>query len=95
VFSELKETEFTHREALVELQKMGDTMDTMEQERADIITEVELRSKRRLRRWPSALTTLMRTMIHSLHRACLLPQLVIFRAPIAAYHVRDAQVMPI
>jgi nicotinamide N-methyltransferase len=47
-FSELKETESAHREALVELQKMRDTMDTMEQERADMVAEVEAQIEKAL-----------------------------------------------
>ena len=47
-FSELKETEVAHREALVELQKMRDTMDTMEQERAEMVAEVEAQIEKAL-----------------------------------------------
>ena len=47
-FSELKDTEVAHREALVELQKMRDTMDTMEQERADMVAEVEAQIEKAL-----------------------------------------------
>jgi nicotinamide N-methyltransferase len=46
--SELKDTESAHREALVELQKMHDTMDTMEQERADMVAEVEAQIEKAL-----------------------------------------------
>ena len=47
-FSELKETESAHREALVELQKMRDTMETMEQERAEMVAEVEAQIEKAL-----------------------------------------------
>ena len=46
--SELKETEFAHREALVELQKMRDTMENMEQERAEMVAEVEAQIEKAL-----------------------------------------------
>jgi nicotinamide N-methyltransferase len=46
--SELKETEGAHREALVELQKMRETMDTMEQERAEMVAEVEAQIEKAL-----------------------------------------------
>jgi EEF1A N-terminal glycine/lysine methyltransferase len=48
VFLELKETEVAHRDALVELQKMRDTMDTMEQERAEMVAEVEAQIEKAL-----------------------------------------------
>ena len=47
-FSELKETESAHRDALVELQKMHDTMDNMEQERAEMVAEVEAQIEKAL-----------------------------------------------
>jgi hypothetical protein len=47
-FPELKETESAHREALIELQKMRDTMDTMEQERAEMVAEVEAQIEKAL-----------------------------------------------
>jgi EEF1A N-terminal glycine/lysine methyltransferase len=47
-FPELKETEYAHREALVELQKMRDTMETMEQERAEMVAEVEAQIEKAL-----------------------------------------------
>jgi hypothetical protein len=37
VFLELKETEGARREALVELQKMRNTVDIMEEERAEMV----------------------------------------------------------
>jgi nicotinamide N-methyltransferase len=48
VFLELKDTEGAHREALVELQKMRDTMDFMEQERAEMVAEVEAQIEKAL-----------------------------------------------
>jgi hypothetical protein len=47
-FSELKDTEIAHRDALVELQKMRDTMDNMEQERAEMVAEVEAQIEKAL-----------------------------------------------
>lgn len=47
-FTELKETESAHREALIELQKMRDTMDNMEQERAEMVAEVEAQIEKAL-----------------------------------------------
>ena len=46
--SELKETESAHREALVELQKMRETMEFMEQERAEMVTKVEAQIEKAL-----------------------------------------------
>ncbi|KAI0296199.1 hypothetical protein BC826DRAFT_908484 [Russula brevipes] len=46
--NQLKETEGAHREALVELQKMRDTMDFMEQERAEMVAEVEAQIEKAL-----------------------------------------------
>jgi len=46
--SELKETESAHREALVELQKMCETMEFMEQERAEMVTKVEAQIEKAL-----------------------------------------------
>lgn len=45
---ELKETEAAHREALVELQKMHETMEIMEQERAEMVAEVEAQIEKAL-----------------------------------------------
>ncbi|KAI0275070.1 hypothetical protein BC834DRAFT_815136 [Gloeopeniophorella convolvens] len=39
--NQLRETEVAHRDALVELQTMRETMETMEQERAEMVAEVE------------------------------------------------------
>jgi EEF1A N-terminal glycine/lysine methyltransferase len=47
-FPELKETESAHREALIELQKMRDTMENMEQERAEMVAEVEAQIEKAL-----------------------------------------------
>jgi len=46
--SELRETESAHREALVELQKMRETMEFMEQECAEMVTEVEAQIEKAL-----------------------------------------------
>ena len=46
--SELKETEAAHLDALIELQKMRDTMETMEQERAEMVAEVEAQIEKAL-----------------------------------------------
>ncbi|KAJ3879902.1 DENN domain-containing protein [Lentinula edodes] len=46
--NQLKETESAHQEALNELAKMKDAMDTMELERADMIAEVEAQIERAL-----------------------------------------------
>ncbi len=48
LFLELKETESAHREALIELQKMHETMETMEQERAEMVAEVEAQIEKAL-----------------------------------------------
>jgi nicotinamide N-methyltransferase len=47
-FSELKQTESAHGDALIELQKMRDTMDNMEQERAEMVAEVEAQIEKAL-----------------------------------------------
>jgi EEF1A N-terminal glycine/lysine methyltransferase len=47
-FSELKQTESAHGDALTELQKMRDTMDNMEQERAEMVAEVEAQIEKAL-----------------------------------------------
>ncbi|KAI0285313.1 hypothetical protein BGY98DRAFT_1092930 [Russula aff. rugulosa BPL654] len=46
--NQLKETESAHREALIELQKMRDTMENMEQERAEMVAEVEAQIEKAL-----------------------------------------------
>ncbi|KAH9004017.1 hypothetical protein EDB86DRAFT_2886260 [Lactarius hatsudake] len=46
--NQLKETEVAHRDALVELQKMRDTMENMEQERAEMVAEVEAQIEKAL-----------------------------------------------
>ncbi|KAI0308207.1 hypothetical protein B0F90DRAFT_1621067 [Multifurca ochricompacta] len=46
--NQLKETEAAHREALVELQKMRETMEIMEQERAEMVAEVEAQIEKAL-----------------------------------------------
>jgi EEF1A N-terminal glycine/lysine methyltransferase len=48
IFTELKDTEAAHRDALVELQKMRDTMEIMEQERAEMVAEVEAQIEKAL-----------------------------------------------
>ncbi|KAH9081650.1 hypothetical protein EDB83DRAFT_2512508 [Lactarius deliciosus] len=45
---QLKDTEVAHRDALVELQKMRDTMENMEQERAEMVAEVEAQIEKAL-----------------------------------------------
>ncbi|KAH7930967.1 hypothetical protein BV22DRAFT_1108857 [Leucogyrophana mollusca] len=45
---ELKDTEHAHKEALVELQRMRDTMERMEEERAEMVAEVEAQIERAL-----------------------------------------------
>lgn len=45
---ELKETESAHTEALVELRKMRETMEYMEQERAEMVAEVEAQIEKAL-----------------------------------------------
>lgn len=45
---ELKETETAHKDALEELEKMKETMEAMELERADMIAEVEAQIERAL-----------------------------------------------
>jgi hypothetical protein len=46
--SELKETEGAHKDALVELQTMRETMETMEIERAEMVAEVEAQIEKAL-----------------------------------------------
>ncbi|KAF5390328.1 hypothetical protein D9757_002945 [Collybiopsis confluens] len=46
--NQLKETEFAHNDALLELSKMKEAMDAMEMERADMIAEVEAQIERAL-----------------------------------------------
>ncbi|KAI0094887.1 AEX-3 domain-containing protein [Irpex rosettiformis] len=46
--SQLYETEGAHKEALLELEKMRDTMERMEQERSEMIAEVEAQIERAL-----------------------------------------------
>ncbi|KAH9065743.1 DENN domain-containing protein [Lactarius vividus] len=46
--NQLKETEVAHRDALVELQKMRETMENMEQERAEMVAEVEAQIEKAL-----------------------------------------------
>ncbi|KAI9460585.1 DENN domain-containing protein [Lactarius psammicola] len=46
--NQLKDTEVAHREALIELQKMRETMETMEQERAEMVAEVEAQIEKAL-----------------------------------------------
>jgi EEF1A N-terminal glycine/lysine methyltransferase len=45
---ELKDTESAHKEAMLELARMKETMDTMEQERAEMVAEVEAQIERAL-----------------------------------------------
>jgi nicotinamide N-methyltransferase len=47
-FPELKDTESAHREAMHELERMKDTMEKMEQERAEMVAEVEAQIERAL-----------------------------------------------
>ncbi|KAI0003680.1 hypothetical protein BJV74DRAFT_881520 [Russula compacta] len=46
--NQLKETEAAHREALIELQNMHETMEIMEQERAEMVAEVEAQIEKAL-----------------------------------------------
>ena len=46
--TELRETEHAHREATVELERMKETMERMELERAEMIAEVEMQIERAL-----------------------------------------------
>ena len=93
-FSELKETESAHREALGELEKMRDTMDTMEQERADMVAEVEAQIEK-------ALASMAVDIEDSDEyddsrpgsRMSFFLNWSSFAPPIAVHHVRDAQVM--
>jgi len=48
IYTELKETEVAHRDAMVELDKMKETMEKMEQERAEMVAEVEAQIERAL-----------------------------------------------
>lgn len=45
---ELRDTEHAHKEAVLELQRMKETMDQMEQERAEMVAEVEAQIERAL-----------------------------------------------
>jgi nicotinamide N-methyltransferase len=45
---ELKDTESAHKEAMLELARMKETMDRMEQERAEMVAEVEAQIERAL-----------------------------------------------
>jgi hypothetical protein len=47
-FTELRDTENAHRDAVIELEKMKETMETMELERAEMIAEVEAQIERAL-----------------------------------------------
>lgn len=46
--NQLKDTEGAHREAMLELERMKDTMEKMEQERAEMVAEVEAQIERAL-----------------------------------------------
>ncbi|KAG6900135.1 hypothetical protein C0993_002480 [Termitomyces sp. T159_Od127] len=46
--SQLRETEFAHQEAILELERMKETMEKMEQERAEMVAEVEAQIERAL-----------------------------------------------
>ncbi|KAG5639246.1 hypothetical protein H0H81_005320 [Sphagnurus paluster] len=46
--NQLRDTEQAHREAMLELQQMRETMDKMEQERAEMVAEVEAQIERAL-----------------------------------------------
>ncbi|KAG6851061.1 hypothetical protein H0H93_002953 [Arthromyces matolae] len=46
--NQLKETEFAHKEAVLELERMRETMERMEQERAEMVAEVEAQIERAL-----------------------------------------------
>ncbi|KAF8898744.1 hypothetical protein BD779DRAFT_1607447 [Infundibulicybe gibba] len=46
--NQLKDTEVAHRDAMSELEKMKDTMEKMEQERAEMVAEVEAQIERAL-----------------------------------------------
>ena len=48
IFAELKDTETAHKEAMVELEKMKETMEKMEEERAEMVAEVEAQIERAL-----------------------------------------------
>jgi len=48
ILSGLVETELAHKDALIELERMRDTMERMEQERADMVAEVEAQIERAL-----------------------------------------------
>lgn len=45
---ELKDTELAHKEAMLELARMKETMDRMEEERAEMVAEVEAQIERAL-----------------------------------------------
>ncbi|KAG6857561.1 hypothetical protein H0H87_000160 [Tephrocybe sp. NHM501043] len=46
--NQLKDTELAHKEAVLELERMRETMDKMEQERAEMVAEVEAQIERAL-----------------------------------------------
>ncbi|KAF8642379.1 hypothetical protein AX16_009647 [Volvariella volvacea WC 439] len=46
--NQLRDTELAHKEAMLELQRMKETMDRMEQERAEMVAEVEAQIERAL-----------------------------------------------
>lgn len=46
--TELRDTENAHKEAMLELERMKETMDKMEQERAEMVAEVEAQIERAL-----------------------------------------------
>ncbi|KAG5647987.1 hypothetical protein DXG03_007021 [Asterophora parasitica] len=46
--NQLKDTEHAHKEAILELERMRDTMEKMEQERAEMVAEVEAQIERAL-----------------------------------------------
>lgn len=48
MIAELRDTENAHKEAMLELERMKETMDRMEQERAEMVAEVEAQIERAL-----------------------------------------------
>ncbi|CAA7265804.1 unnamed protein product [Cyclocybe aegerita] len=46
--TQLRDTEFAHKEAMLELERMRETMERMEQERAEMVAEVEAQIERAL-----------------------------------------------
>jgi EEF1A N-terminal glycine/lysine methyltransferase len=48
LFTQLKETEAAHREALLELQRISETMEIMEQERVEMVAKVEAQIEKAL-----------------------------------------------